>query len=92
MNTDVNVNDLNFETKSVINFLEEDNNYFDEYVHNVLVSDVQELGYSNLLAVTKLEGTTREGVDFKSYKVKRARVSEYIRNRYLREKVTMDGD
>ena len=86
MNTDAYVNDLNFETKSVINFLEEDNKYFKEYIHTVSVSDTQSLGYSNLLAVTKLEGTTKEGVDFKSSRVKRAKVSEYIRDRYLKER------
>lgn len=78
---------MNKETRSVINFLETDKICFKEYIDKCKEEGTLHLlSYSDLLIVTKLSGTTREGVDFRSSKVRRSQVTEYIKERFDSEK------
>lgn len=72
---------MNKETESVINFLKENPQVISSLYEKVKGKPSYLLSYSGLLQTEKLDGTTRDGVNFKSSKIQRALVSEYIRSR-----------
>lgn len=69
---------MNKETESVIGFLKE-NHYFIKEYREFLNKDGGVVSYSGLLMATHLNGTTKDGVNVTSSKVKRAEVSRYIK-------------
>ena len=69
---------MNKETESVIDFLSENQSFIDEY-KEFLNRDGGVVSYSGLLMTTRLNGTTKDGVNVTSSKVKRAEVSGYIK-------------
>lgn len=70
---------MNEETKSVINYIKENKDLVEDYINYVNFDDKDLLSYSGFLMYTKLNGTTKEGVDFNSSKVFRRDVSLVIR-------------
>lgn len=69
---------MNKETESVIDFLSENQSFINEY-REFLNRDGGVVSYSDLLMATRLNGTTKDGVNVTSSKVKRAEVSRYIK-------------
>lgn len=69
---------MNKETESVIDFLSENQSFINEY-REFLNKDGGVVSYSGLLMATHLNGTTKDGVNVTSSKVKRAEVSGYIK-------------
>lgn len=79
---------LNKETKSIINFLDKDEHCFEDYINKCIADDNLDcLSYSDLLITMKLYGTTKEGVNFRSSKVSRKKVSEYMDRRFKEERL-----
>lgn len=70
---------MNMETESVINFIKQNKDIVIDYINYIGYDDKNLLSYSGFLMYTKLNGTTKEGVDFNSSKVVRREVSLVIR-------------
>lgn len=70
---------MNMETESVVNYIKENKDMVIDYINFINYKDKDLLSYSGFLMYTKLNGTTKEGVDFNSSKVVRRDVSAVIR-------------
>lgn len=79
---------MNKETESVINYIKENKDLVKEYIEYLGMEDKNLLSYSGFLMHTKLNGTTKEGVDFNSSRVVRREVSAIIR----KIKVELEGE
>lgn len=76
--------ELNKETVSVINFLEDNKNLLDSFYYELKQSQsLHYLSYSLLLSSNRLSGTTKEGVNFASSRVQRSEVTNYIKGLYV---------
>ena len=71
---------MNVETRSVIDFLNSNQNIVEYYFFLLRSKNNKNISYSDLLISVKLEGTTKEGVDFNSSKVSRSRVSDHLKS------------
>lgn len=70
------IEETSMETKSVMNFLRENKHLIYEYANKAKELG-EPLSYSGMLRIT-VEGTTKEGVNLRSRKVKRSVITQYI--------------
>lgn len=72
----------NKETESVINFLVANSGLVQEYFKSV---EPCQISYSGLMSSGLVSGTTEEGINFKSTKIKRSTVTEFLHGLYSEE-------
>ena len=70
---------MNMETESVINFFKENPSFEEDYLNIIEDGELETISYSGLLLKLQLSGTTKDHVNFSSYKVSRGEVTKYLK-------------